>query len=453
MKRFLGYIVVVLILSGIVAGAVSCSDSKSSVTTSNIARLTSFGFGAQDSFPGLAAATFKIEELLDTGLVYVLDSIDYGTPLNRVTLKTTFETTPGAVVIKLADSVIMLSGRDTLDFTQTPIYMRLTSSDLTTVKTYEIQAYVHQSDPNLYVWKTLSDTIYQAEDEEQQVVLLNGQFCLFSNNGFANRLFVSDDGATWTEKPLKGLPDVCRTKGILSDGESLYYATETALYTSDNAQKWTETDYSGKAYNLLTMLMCFNETVWLVLEDTTSAHDLWLGQIEADTVVQTDLKLDKMFPISGFATVEFENLSNRKRAMVIGGYARNGECINSRWNFEYSPTLEKPYRLVNYSIEQPEFSTLTGVSVVWYDHHLLMFGGVDKNMVFRGNDVLMSDDEGFTWHKADTAKCKLPDSYGPRQGQSVLVKDKSIYVIGGESLLETFVDVYRGRLNSIDWGE
>lgn len=437
-----------IVLLSVLIGFISCKGSTSTVTTSNIARLTAFAFAKQDSFPGLAEATFKVEELLDTGVVYVLDSIRYGTPINKVRVNMTFEKTPGAVVMKFPDTTIMMSGYDTLDFSKRPVYMTVTSSDLTTKKTYEIQAYVHQTDPDLYVWNTLTDEMYDAEDEEQQVVLLNGQFCLFSNNGYSNRLLISDDGETWEEQIFVGLPASCRVKAIVSDGERLYYAVENTLYTSDDAINWTSSAISQDVI-AHTMLMHFNDEMWLILEDTT--EQLLLGRIEADTVAKTDIMLDADFPISGFATVEFENLSTRKRAMVVGGFARNGACVNSRWNFEYSPTLAQPYRLVNYSIEQPEFTTLTGVSVVWYKHQLLMFGGVDKNMVFLGNDVLVSNNEGYTWTKADTSKCHLPETYTPRQKQSVIVKDNYIYVFGGQNLKETFVDAYRGRLNSIDW--
>jgi len=137
--------------------------------------------------------------------------------------------------------------------------------------------------------------------------------------------------------------------------------------------------------------------------------------------------------------------------MIIGGFARNGECVNSRWNFEYSSSLKPSYRMLNYSIEQPEFLTLAGVSVISYNDQLLMFGGVDKDMVFRGNDILVSNDEGFTWTKADTSKCKLPETYTPRQMQTVTVRDNNIYVIGGQDLNRTYSDAYKGRLNSIDW--
>ena len=432
----------------------SCSTSSNkTVTTSNIAKLKTFAFTAVDSIPGLGEATFKIEERLDTGLVTnqinMTDSLRYGTLINKVVPKFTCETTPASVVIRTSDTTITMSGKDTIDFTKTPIYMTITSSDLTAKKTYEIVVTVHQVDPDLYVWETLTEKAYQPEDEDQKTVLFGNKFWLYSNNGFENALRSSADGITWSVETLSGLPDNCRVKGIVVDDDKLYYAADQTLYTSEDAINWTADDYSDKPFTLQTMLMQYNDTMWLVVEDTTNI--LYLAQIVEDTVRKLDVQLDDEFPVSGFATVAFMNISGRKRAMVIGGYARNGECVNSRWNLEYSPTLQQPYRMLNYSIEQPEFAKLTGVSVISYDDKLLMFGGVDKDMIFRGNDILVSEDEGFTWHKADTAECKLPDTYTPRQKQSVIVDDDNIYIFGGQDLQETFTDVYKGRLNSIDW--
>lgn len=446
MKHILANILTIFVLLGLW----SCSETSTTVQTSNIAKLTNFYLTGHDSLPGLKAAKFTIEEGVDTGLVRCVDSIRYGTPLTRVCPRFVCETTPGSITLNLGDTSVIIGSGDTLDFTLEPIYVTIVSSDLTTRKTYKIEVFVHNVDPDLYKWETLNEKMYPVEDEEQQVVLLGRRFWLFCNNGFKNRLYSSSDAAEWQEETLTGLPDVCRVKSIVSDNSKLYYVANDGLYTSENGTSWTKKESGEKDYDMVTMLMSFNDTVWLVLQDTTT-EALVLGQIAADTVRRTDIELDEDFPISGFATVEFESMSERKRAAVIGGYSRNGACINSRWNFEYSPTIKGLYRFVNYSIEQPEFSTLTGVSVIWYKKQLMMFGGVDKNMVFRGDQVLISQDEGYTWTAADSTKCRLPETYTARQKQSVLVKDNNIYVIGGENQQETFADSYRGRLNSIDW--
>ncbi len=448
MRRFLTYIIPFVT----VVVMVSCGESSSTIATSNIAKLKTFYLAGHDSIKGLKEAKFIIEEGLDTGVVRNVDSIRYGTPMTRVVPRFSCEATPGSVKIQLGDTTITVSGSDTLDFTRTPIYMTIVSSDLTKRKTYEIQTTVHSVDPDLYEWKTLSTNMYPVEDEEQQVVLLGDKFYLYCNNGFSNRVYTSFDAATWTEAEFNGLPDVCRVKGILSDGKKLYYGENGKLFTTEDGLNWDIVDYSDKDFTIETMLMSFNDTVWLVLEDKVT-EDLLLGQIAADTIRRTEMVLDYNFPISGFATVTFESMSGRLRASIIGGYSRSGECVNSRWNIEYAPTIEGLYRIMNYSIEQPEFSTLTGISVVWYKKQLMMFGGVDKDMVYRGNKILVSVDEGYTWTLADTTKCVLPATYGSRQKQSVLVKDNNLYVIGGQNQQQTFADSYRGRLNSIDWDE
>lgn len=451
MKKILciGYILLAISTFGLV----SCEKNNSESQTSDVAELTAFWFAEITDMPGLAEAKFKIDERLDTGLVTNqitrIDSMRYGTSLKKVVPKFTFAASPGSASMQLGDTTIELGGSDTLDFTRTPIYLTVVSSDLTNTKVYEIKTTVHTVDPDLYQWTTLTPSAYTPEDEEQQVVMLGGTFCWFSNNGFENRLHVSTNATAWSEKSITGLPSVCHVKGILSHKDQLYYVDTTKLYISSDAENWTATDLSSKPFRMVTMLMSFNDTAWVLAKDKEDIY--YLAQVVADTLRMTNIKLDKDFPISGFSAVTFESASTRKRALIIGGYTNNGQCTNSRWSMEYSPTIKGLYRLMNYSIEEPNFATLTGTSVISYKNQLMMFGGVNKDMEFLGRDILISTNEGFSWTKADTAKCQMPSTYTPRQKQSVLVHDNNIYVIGGEDLGTTYSDVYRGRLNSIDW--
>lgn len=77
-----------------------------------------------------------------------------------------------------------------------------------------------------------------------------------------------------------------------------------------------------------------------------------------------------------------------------------------------------------------------------------MFGGIDNDLEWNSN-ILYSDDEGMHWYAPDTASNQLPLEYQSRQNQSVIVENKSIYLIGGQSYTTSFSDVYRGRLNSL----
>ena len=139
--------------------------------------------------------------------------------------------------------------------------------------------------------------------------------------------------------------------------------------------------------------------------------------------------------------------------MIIGGFAENGKSLNTRWHLEYSehPTPEGQYRMEEFSIARPDFTSLTGISVIDYNDQLLLFGGVDDKMQYFGRDILISTDEGLNWTTADTTKNRLPEVYQARQKQTAIVRNNNIFLFGGQDATTTYSDVYKGRLNSIDW--
>ena len=431
----------------------SCNDSSSSSTTStsSVAKLSAFYFASNDSMPGLAKAVFTISERLDTGLVTTgKDSMLYGTSLEKVVPKFTFAATPGAAYLKLPDTTVQLTGYDTLNFSKLPIYLTIRSSDGTTTKVYDIVPTVHQVDPDLYRWEILTERIYPEDDSEQRVQELNGNFVMLKSNGWEIEAFQSPDGAKWTALgEAQGLPYGTRVRQIISDGSTLYFGQDSALYTSTDGVNWAGQSVS---YPILTMLLYWNNEVWALVDSAGYNLAVWKdGDMQL-----TDLRPDDgNFPISDFATVCFNSASTRERALIIGGFAMNGRSLNARWNLEYSKHTPENngYRLEEFSIDRPEFTTLTGVSVISYNNQLLLFGGVDKDMKYFGREILISNDEGLTWTAADSTKTQLPDVYQARQKQTAIVRDYDIYLFGGQDATTTYSDVYKGHLNSIDWDQ
>lgn len=437
----------------------SACNNESTVTTntSSVAKLTSMSFNAQDSFPGLAQASFVVDERLstDTGWVYNTDSLLYGTSIKKVVPYFVYAATPGSVSLRLSnpDTTFYLTGKDTLDFTRQPIFMTIKSSDGTTTKVYQIKVTVHQADPDLFVWECLTPQIYEPDPDgaEQQAFFLNNQLCLMVNNGFKNRLYTSSDGKSWSGPfTPTGLPDNCSVRSIISDefGEKAYYVDGINMYVAQDPLIWQCVPQTLD-YLPLTMLMTFNDSVWAIVED--GVGDMYLATVGEENQLQLSgytHKLDADFPISHAAVTEFASISERKRATVIGGFSRFGKSLNSRWNMEYSTV--SGYRLTNFSIEKPAFRSLTGASLVWYDEVLFMFGGVDDNLQYQ-EPILYSLDEGMHWNVPDSVHNVLPTSYVIRQKQSAFVYDDNIYLIGGSYLNKTFCDVYQGRKTSIDW--
>ena len=425
-----------------------CESSGTKVSTSSVAELTAFSFAKNDSFPGLAQAVFTIEERLDTGLVWNKDSMLFGTRLDSVVPKFTFAATPGAAYLTMPDTTCVLTGYDTLNFAQGPIYLTIRSSDKTVTKTYEIRATVHQVDPDLYEWTQLNSGIYPADDSEQRVVELGNDFVMLVSNGFALHVYSSPDGSSWTDLGTPtGLPAGTNVRQIISDGTTLYYGQADKIYTSTDALSWESHDAK---YTVHTMLLYWNELVW-ALVDNADAYELATWQ--SDSLQLTGIQPQGEFPISDFGTVTFQSASLRERAMIVGGFAENGKSLNTRWNIEYSrhTTENGGYRLQEFSIDRPQFTHLTGISLISYNDQLMLFGGVDEKMSYFGREILISNNEGLTWEPADSTKNQLPDVYQARQKQNAIVRDNYIYLFGGQDAQTTYSDVYRGHLNSIDW--
>ena len=424
-----------------------CDNASSTTTPSSVAQLTGFSFAKNDSFPGLAAAVFSIEERLDTGLVWNKDSILYKTRLDSVVPRCTFAATPSAAYFTFPDTVVRITGYDTLDFTKKPIYLTIRSADKSTTKVYEIRTTVHQIDPDLYTWTQLTQSVYPPDDSEQRVVELNDEFVMIVFNGFDLEIYRSEDGATWTDLgDPTGLPIGTRVRQIISDGSTLYYGQENKIYTSTDGIVWTAHDV---AYTVVTMLLYWNDKVWALAFN----NEYELATFADGALTLSGLKPGDEFPVSDFATVTFCSPSWRERAMIIGGFAENGRSLNTRWNLEYSTHIEENngYRLEEFSIDRPEFKSMTGISVIEYNDQLLMFGGVDAKQSYLGRDILCSVDEGLNWKLVDTLKNRLPEVYQARQKQTAIVRDNCIYLFGGQDGSKTYSDVYKGRLNSIDW--
>ena len=453
--EFMRYFWSILLL--FIAVLVGCKK-ESAAETSSDARVNTFTFYTDTLNPGLTEITYKIDHSGDTGRIYSADSLRFGTRLDSVVPYVTYKATPGSATFYLPDTTIESTGVDTMNFNQSPIYLKVISSDLSNEQWYKISIYVHQADPELYTWEQLTESIFEPQNCVTKAFLTKDGFALFVNNGLATTLYQSKEGKTWTQtaSQISSLPVPCYVRDIVQHHDTLYYIDGGSLYYSTDLITWIKKDYSSSSAVPVTMLLSYNNQPWCVIQDSTS-QQLMLATIHIDSICPltniagtTNGYLPATFPISEFAALSFESSSERPRAMVVGGRDYNGNIVNSRWNLEYAPN--SGYRLKDFSISQPTFESLTGVSIIQYDGKLLMFGGINNDLSLR-SDILYSIDEGMNWLLPDTTKNQLPSMYDPkRYNQTVLVDDSSnIFIIGGQSNKQSFSDVYRGFLNSAKW--
>lgn len=430
----------------------SCKDnSGTTVTLSSETEVTSFYFLSQDSFPSIGNTTFTISHYAtqDTGLITNADSMAYKTPVNKLVPRILFKATPASAAIITADTTIVLSGKDSIDFTN-PVLLRVISSDRTATKYYRVVVNVHQVDPDLFGWQQLTSAVIPDGTASTKGIILAGKYLLFANDGFKTTVYQSADGGVWDSGSTPStLPANCNVREILAADHSskLYYCQDGIVYSSSDGLTWQAQDLSGETFVPRVMLMQFNDSVWLVSEHA-SEHTFHLSVEDNGTWRAYTKPLPANWPLSDFAVVSFSSSSERPRAMIVGGYDTEGNPLNSRWNIEYSVA---GYRYANFAIERPLCSAILGASVVYYGKQFYLFGGVDAEAQYISSTALYSDDEGLNWFPIDTAHNRLMDVYTPRTQTSAVAYDDCIYLFGGQSRTEMYSDVLQGKLTSINW--
>lgn len=432
----------------------ACSSGTSqSVTLSSDPTISAFSFAAQDSFPGLAKAVFIVDNHLetDTGDIYTADSLLFGTRLDSVIPRFTYTGAQTAsTIIYTAEDTITFLGTDAVDFSHNPTLVYVISQDLSAEKWYRIWVNAHQVDPDLYVWRKTADGIYPTDGTEQKLVYTNQRCYLYVGNGISVTVYSSSDAAVWTQEGTpQGLPSTALVRNILQTDAGVFYARDGECFRSPDALSFSSV-YTAEGFRFVNLLFAYNNLIWAIVEDESEDNLLRLAYSTDGTAWETDTQaLPEGFPVSDYATVTFTSPSGRPRAMVMGGYSKTGEALNTRWSVEYDGVS---YRWANLSIEQPSFGALTGVSLIHYHNHLFLFGGTDADDRTGDYPMLESYDEGLNWSVPDSLHNCLPDTYEARSRQSVVVDDEqNIIIVGGRSRTQIFSDAYTGHLNSINW--
>ena len=453
--------IIYILLCSVVVAMFACTSSSTTTYTPSddptVATLTL----SNDSFPALKKAVFTIDERIDTGLIYNVDSITYGTRIDSAVVSFTFNASAiSAAIIFTPTDTISLSGKDTINFTQRPVYLHTISETGTADKWYEIQVNVHQTDPDLFQWELLAENIISAEYSNQKAVIMRDTIYLLASNGLKTQVLYSADGTTFTSisAPFSDF-DVQNT--LVLAGKIYCLNQEEVATLSSASGTWERQTIDTSlplTINRLLLTFCYSsnqieeaqDSIWAIATEKSSEQLCLATTADLSTWTQHDY-LPADFPTSDFAAVPFFSPTGRPRAMFVGGFSAEGASLNTRWNVEYE--LGQGYRWENFTIEQPTFESLTGASIIYYNKHFLMFGGANAdNQVDTDANILESWDEGMNWSPSDTTHNRMPDTYINRAYQSVLIDSKNnVYVIGGKSRDQVFTDVYKGRLNSINW--
>ena len=427
----------------------ACSSKSTSTITYDTtdATVRTFALTANDSFPGLALASFTVDNRIDTGLIAPAnsDSLLFGTPLDSVIPKVTFTSRPAAAIYYIGDTSFIYTGSDTVNLTRQPVYLRVYSADRKHEKYYRIVAYAHQIDPDLYRVDTILTQLTPIP-RASYTLYTNQTFYTFLSDGQSLAVTHSADAYTWTdETTVNGLPATADIRQIVVDSTTLQFAyiQDSTLYLSEEGSAWTATALHTQGWTIRATLMSFGQYLWVVAqkEDTT-----YLGYLNAESLQLTYLISDTSLPVSDFAAVVFTSNNGSRHALLQGGFDKNGKMLSACWSIEQAG---QQFRIIN--IDTPNYpqSPIAGATIVAYNHRLIRFGGIQTDGSWYS--ICSSESEGLFYTPITANQLPLPATVSMRYRQSAIQVGEYIYLFGGQSHSQFHNDIYRCRLNSVDW--
>jgi hypothetical protein len=424
------------------SGCLNTNDTT--VTSSTNPRMTSLTLAGNDS---ITKAVFSINA--DSVTIENVDSLPFGTPVNKAIPTFKFVSTYGALLyINGSTTGKAVTGKDTIDFTL-PVKIKNYAADNSTTKEYTIKVNVHKVEPKLYVWSLLNNSVGASNPTSQKAIYFNNKLLYFANEAGVANLYTSINGVSWAHANLSGLPANATMVNTVQFNSKLFYTQDgVKIYSSTDGASWTVADVSAADYTFKTMLFALNGSVWAITQSKVDLKYRFASSVDGSVwLIQNELPVG--FPLTDFAAVSFTSrVGGKPKAIVIGGKDVNGAILNTNWNTENGTYW------VNFNENASHSKSLDtlalGASLISYDSKLFVFGTKKDNVAVPQYKVSL--DEGLTWKAPDTLYNRLPKTYTQRNYSSVVVDNSNrIYIVGGKANAAILTDVWTGKLNSLSF--
>ena len=341
---------------------------------------------------------FSINQV--TGEVYNVDSLPYGTNVDKVVVN--MELSGYAQIY--VDSIGIYEGflaTDSIDFTH-PRKFRITSTDSEYYRDYTISVNAHQVEPELMEWNCYASVNSLLP---QRAIEYNGKLCLFGEKDGKQVLVMSSLAGEpyWgNEVALTGLPSSAKLSTIQSFGGALYLVAEDGIYTSTDASSW-DLRYACSNAVAIVGASDIDGKMWVATEG-----ELLVTANGAD--FEGAGSLPAGFPLYGvsMASYKLNHNSTIVRYMLVGyaDEAMNGAPVV--WS-----RLSTEERWTRYENTNNRFScpALKGLTVLRYDDFLYAIGGAgvaQGESVEAFSELYISRDNGITWKAPDDFYQRMP---------------------------------------------
>lgn len=421
-----------LYLATVMLAVVSCfDDNKNKDVISEEAKVTKF-YLSNDSIKELKNYAFVIDN--SKMLIYNADSMDYGTDLKCVSpvvspkfSKAYFNDT---INYYITDTLYM-------DFTA-PVKLTVVAADGVTEASYTINANVHQVDPDTFIWKQMSEKIFNEKIIQDRAFAVNEQLMYLAMTDAKLRIYVSHNGDIWNEvTTMNGLDtDQFDLDNATASRDYVYLYSNNAVYSSSDGAVWDKKETTG--LNVRNICFYLDGALYGIAETDNGRNAQWTVLKGNEWIALENVPAD--FPVKGASVTTSKSPSGKDRVFVVGGIDSNGNYLSSVWSTEDGKYW------VNMTEKQTGLSERAYCSALQYSGKIWIFGGIDKNGKLTEKYMVYSEDSGIHWESAKNTKAALPDIYIKRYAASAVTTDNGyMYLIGGKTEAGTILpDVWMG---------
>ena len=416
----------------------SCLPTDPTTTLSSDASFVSLTLSGNDS-----VKTAKFTLNADGITIENKDSLPFQTRIDSVYTTISFKSSSGAKwyfpkdVYKFKKDSSSVLSKDTIDFRR-PIDVLNHASDGKTPKRYTIKLNVHKVEPELYVWSNIIDNINSISTVSSKTVIMNDTFFYFQNDGVKSYLSTSANGKSWSSPAENIIPADAILENMLTYNGKIYLLSHNKIYTSSDGTSWNIATCTPFVNNYQSIICGLNDSIYGVLESNSKYY---IGSSKDGILWKTLINLPVNFPVSSFASITLQTVTQKSKSVVLGGYSKENALLRNCWS------TENGYYWIDFSTENRSLDSLdAGASVISYDKKLLLYG---KYSTLDKSFYKESVDEGFSWRTPNlkynqirqgfsqksikTAKDTIIYvNYLPHSKQSVVVdKNSNIYLVGG----------------------
>ena len=455
MRKKISQLIVLVLISGLFE---SCMDSFTgrSYTSANV---KAFSFGAQDTCPTIENYVFNIDQASDTGLIYNLDSLPFGSKVDHLYPTISLQSTNGYIFFN--DS--LWADGDTIDFSK-PVIFKNTSNDGEYTHVYKISVNVHQVDPDSMIVMRASNTYPAPTGTSGNKVLWQKDviYSFFALNAGGMSVFKStDNGMTWSANLNPTISADVIISSVCRFNSNFYLTTKTGqLYTSSDGLSWTTTGDGTKIVTLYgslsKKLRNEAEPFYLIGLAVNLQGDTCFARSSNGIDWKNNIgeKINSDFPVNEYALTSDTTITGVQFYTIATGFNSLGGYSSDVWTTE---TGDKWYNISDKINTRRSLVKRSAASLLFYNNYLVCLGGIDSNGE-KIKTIYVSADKGKGWIEAPDSWASLKiegglvnnNVYVQHIADTVNKKDREyLWIFGGSKDSGLSTSVWKGYLNSM----